>query len=56
MTREQQKQIREQKIAAQKSAREEKVQKRKEEANWNKSVKRWKDKGAWIEETELAKQ
>lgn len=54
MTREQQRQIKAEKIAAKQQARKEKKVSRMEEKAWNKMVERAKAKGAWIEENNLS--
>jgi len=50
MTREEQRQIKQAKIEAKNRLRIEAKQEREELRNWNKNVKKWKDKGAWIED------
>jgi len=50
MTREQQKQIKAQKLAAKQAAREEKKQDKQDLKNWNKMIERARAKGALIED------
>jgi hypothetical protein len=53
MTREQQRQIKAEKQAKKLADREARKQERIELRAWDKLVKRWKEKGAWIDESEI---
>jgi hypothetical protein len=53
MTREQQRQIKAEKQAKKLADREARKQERIELRAWEKLVKRWKEKGAWIDEPEI---